>query len=51
MNARASAQTEYCPTYGRPMPAPVAPPPPPGGIKQYVLERLFGVKRRNGGFV
>ena len=51
MNASARAINGFCPVCGRPLPAPVVVAPPLGGIKEYVLERLFGVKRRNGGFV
>lgn len=51
MNARATATEKVCPVCHRPFPASAVVVPPPGGIKEYVLERLYGVKRRNGGFV
>jgi len=43
----------HCPKCGQPVQPriPDAPAPPKAPVKEYTLERKFGVKRRNGSFL
>lgn len=41
---------DRCPRCGQRMPPKRVPPPAPP-VTHYVLERLYDIKRRNGGFV